>query len=112
MISHQVYFDVLNDNLSVLNKEDAFHCKTGSVFMLLYYFGPSISLSPALLSVENWVPLKPLLGGVGDDALFHYPSRTDSIKPSLQFSSDFAVASASKGSLFPDIYNPYKLIWA
>jgi hypothetical protein len=24
-------------------------------------------------SVENWVPLKPMLGGVRDVALFHYP---------------------------------------
>ena len=66
---------------------------------MLYFSGPSRSLMPALLSVENWVPLKPVLGGVRDVAHFHYPSWTDSIKPSLQFSYNFVVINASEGSL-------------
>jgi hypothetical protein len=54
---------------------------------------------PALLSVENGVPLKPVLGDVRDVAHFHYPSGTDSIKSSLQFSCNFVVINASEGSL-------------
>jgi hypothetical protein len=61
-------------------------------------------LMPALLSVENWVPLKPVLGGVRDVALIPYPSCTDSIKPSLQFSCNFVVINASEGSLCFQIF--------
>jgi hypothetical protein len=63
-------------------------CKSCLVLHLsvVIFFGPSGTLMPALLSVENLVPLKPVLGGVRDVALIHYPSCTDSIKPSLQFS--------------------------
>jgi hypothetical protein len=49
--------------------------------VLLYVSGPSGSFCPALLSPENWVSLKPVLGGVRDVALLHYPSCTDSINP-------------------------------
>jgi hypothetical protein len=48
---------------------------------------------------EYWVPLKLVLGGVRDVARFHYPSCTDSIKPSLQFSCNFVVINSSDGSL-------------
>jgi hypothetical protein len=61
--------------------------------------GIILSLMPALLSVENWVPLKPVLGGVSDVALIYYPSCTDLIKPSLQFLCYFVVIIASEGSL-------------
>jgi hypothetical protein len=71
---------------------------------LLYFSGPSGSLMPALLSVENWVPLKPVLGGVRDVARIHYRSCTDSIKPSLQFSWNFVVINASEGSLCFQIF--------
>jgi hypothetical protein len=54
---------------------------------------------PALLSVENWVSFKIVLGGVRDVALIHYPSCTDSIKLSLQCSCNFVVINASEGSL-------------
>jgi hypothetical protein len=37
------------------------------------------------LRVVNWEPLKPVLGGRRDVALFHFPSCTYSIKPSLNF---------------------------
>jgi hypothetical protein len=57
------------------------------------------SLMSALLSVENWVPLKPVLGGVKENALIHYHPCTDLIKPSLQFSYNFVVMSASERSL-------------
>jgi hypothetical protein len=67
--------------------------------VLLYFSGPSRSLKQALLSVENWVSLKPVLRGVRDVARIHYPSCTDSIKPSLQFFWNFVVIYASKGSL-------------
>jgi hypothetical protein len=40
------------------------HCNT-------VFSGPSGSLSPALLSVKNWVPLKPVLGCVRDVAICH-----------------------------------------
>jgi hypothetical protein len=40
-----------------------------------------------------------VLGGVRDVALIHYPSCTDSIKPSLQFLCYFVVNNASEGSL-------------
>jgi hypothetical protein len=33
--------------------------------VLLYFSCPSWSLSPALLSVENWVPLKPVIEACG-----------------------------------------------
>jgi hypothetical protein len=69
-------------------------------YVLLYFSGPSGSLMPALWSVENWVPLKPVLGGVRDVARIHYPSCTDSIKPSVQFSCNFVVINASKGTFF------------
>jgi hypothetical protein len=49
-----------------------------------------------LLSVENWVPLKPVPGGVRDVVLIHYPSCTDSIKPSLQFSCMFCLLMLSR----------------
>jgi hypothetical protein len=68
-------------------------------FSVVICFGPSGSLIPALLSVENWEMLKPQLGGVRDFALILYPSCTDSIKPSLQFLCHFVVINASEGSL-------------
>jgi hypothetical protein len=40
-----------------------------------------------------------MLGGVRDVARIHYPTCTDSIKPSLQFSCNFVVINASEGSL-------------
>jgi hypothetical protein len=71
---------------------------------LLYFSGPSVSLMPALLSVENWVPLMPVLGAVRDVALIYYPSCTDSNKPSLQFLCNFVVINASEGSLCFQIF--------
>jgi hypothetical protein len=47
-----------------------------------------------------FIPVKLVLAGMRDVALFHYPSRTDSIKPSLQFACYFADLYASEGSLF------------
>jgi hypothetical protein len=66
-------------------------------FSVVIFSGPSGSLMPTLSSVENWVPLKPVLGGVRDVARTHYPSCTDSIKPSLQFLCYFVVLDASEG---------------
>jgi hypothetical protein len=51
------------------------------------------------LVLRIWVPLKPVLEGVRDFALIHYPSCTDSIKPSVQCSCNFVVINASEGSL-------------
>jgi hypothetical protein len=68
-------------------------------FSVVIFSGPSGSLIPALLSVENWVPIKPVLGGVRDVARIHYLSCTDSIKPSLQFLCYFVVINASEESL-------------
>jgi hypothetical protein len=70
----------------------------------LYFAGPSGALMPAVLSVENWVPLKPELGGVRDVALNHYPSLTHSNKPNLQFICNFVVINASEGSLSFQIF--------
>jgi hypothetical protein len=42
--------------------------------------------------------------GVRDVARIHYPSCTDSIKPSLQFSCYFVVINASEGSLCFQIF--------
>jgi hypothetical protein len=39
-----------------------------------------------------------------DVARFHYPSCTDSIKPSLQLLCNLAVSNATLESLFPDNY--------
>jgi hypothetical protein len=52
---------------------------------------------PALLSDENWVTLKPVLWSVRGVEFIHYPSCTHSIKPSLQFSSNFVVINAYEG---------------
>jgi hypothetical protein len=57
----------------------------------------------ALLNVEHGLPFKQVLEGVRDVTLIHYPSRTDSIKPSLQFLCNFAVNNA-EGSLCFQIY--------
>jgi hypothetical protein len=43
--------------------------------------------------------VQPVLGGVRDVAPIHYPSCTDSIKPSLQFLCYFVVMNACEGSL-------------
>jgi hypothetical protein len=45
-----------------------------------------------------------VLGGVRDVALIHYPSWTDSIKPSLQFLCNFVVINASEESLCFQIF--------
>jgi hypothetical protein len=45
--------------------------------------GHSVSLSSALLNVENWVPLKPVLGSLRDVALFYYLSCINSIAISM-----------------------------
>jgi hypothetical protein len=66
---------------------------------VVIFSGPSGSLMPALISVENWVPLKLVLWGVRDVALIHYPSCSDSIKPSVQLLCYFVVINASEGSL-------------
>jgi hypothetical protein len=47
--------------------------------------------------------LKPVLEGVRDVELIHYPSCTDSIKPTLQFSRNFAVLMLPGDHFFPDI---------
>jgi hypothetical protein len=44
-----------------------------SYFLYFTFSGPSGSLMLSLLSVENGVPLKPVLGSVRDVALNHYP---------------------------------------
>jgi hypothetical protein len=77
-------------------------CKKIAIFtsLLLYFFGPSRSLVTAILSVEIWVPFKPVLGDVRNVAHFNYLSCKDSIKPSLQFSFNFVVINASEGSPF------------
>jgi hypothetical protein len=41
--------------------------------VLLYFSSPSGSLMPALLRIENWIPLKPVLGSVRDVALYVIP---------------------------------------
>jgi hypothetical protein len=64
---------------------------------VVIFSGPSVSLMPALLSFENLVPLKQVLGDVKDVSLVHYPSCTDSIKQSLLFSCNFFVINASEG---------------
>jgi hypothetical protein len=64
------------------------------------HFSVHCLLITPLLSVENWVPLAPVLGGMRDVALIHYPSYTDSINPSLQFSSNFVVIHAAEGLHF------------
>jgi hypothetical protein len=48
-----------------------------------------------------------LLGGVRDVSHIHYPSWTDSIKPSLQFSCNFVVINASEGLLCFQIFFPF-----
>jgi hypothetical protein len=66
--------------------------------------GPSGSLMQSLFSVENWVPLKPVLGAWGMLHLYINP-RTHSIKPNLQCSCYFVVINASEGLLcFQFIY--------
>jgi hypothetical protein len=76
------------------------------------FSGPSGSLMSALLCVENWVPLKPLLADVRDVARNHYPSCTDSIKSSLKFSCNFVVINASEGSLCFQIFLHCAITWS
>jgi hypothetical protein len=82
-------------------------------FVFLTVSGPLGSLMPALLSVEDWVPLlRTAQAGarsVRGVALIHYPSYTDSIKPNLQFSCNFVVISASEGSLCFQIFENARL---
>jgi hypothetical protein len=68
-------------------------------FSVVTFSGPSGSLMPALFGVENWVPLKPVLAGVRDVALLHYPSCIDSNKQRLQFCCNIVVINASEISL-------------
>jgi hypothetical protein len=70
-------------------------------------FGPSGPLILTLESVEYWVPPKPVLWDVRNVALFHHPSFTDSIKPSLQFLCNFIVVEASEGSHFIQVFIMY-----
>jgi hypothetical protein len=67
--------------------------------VLLYFFGPSGSLMPSLLSAAQAGA-----GGVRDVALIHYPSCTNSIKPGLQFLRNIVVINASEGSLCFQIF--------
>jgi hypothetical protein len=46
--------------------------------VVIFSGGPSGSLSQALFSVKNWVPLKSVQGGVRDVAPFYYPLCTES----------------------------------
>ena len=55
-------------------------------------------------SIENWVPLWPLLGGHERCCTFQYLSWTDSVKPSLQFSFFILVWLLSRGRLFTRIF--------
>jgi hypothetical protein len=48
-------------------------------FSVDIFSGLSGSLMPAQLSVENWIQLKPVLGGLRDIALIYYPSCTNII---------------------------------
>jgi hypothetical protein len=84
-------------------------------FSVVIFSCPSGSLMPALLSVENKVLLKPVLGDVRDVALIHYPSCTDSIKPSLQFFFNVVVINASEESLcfknFKKYLNHVQFFW-
>jgi hypothetical protein len=80
-------------------------------FSTVNFSSPSGSLMPALLSIENLVPFKPVLWDLTDIALIHYPSCTDSIKPSLQFSCNFVVINASEGSLcFQILFYKYETV--
>jgi hypothetical protein len=80
-------------------------------FSVVIFSGPSGSLMPALLSVENLVPLKPVLGGMRDIALIHNPCK-DSIKLRLQFSCNFVVSNAPEGSLcFQIFFTLYNLVY-
>jgi hypothetical protein len=79
--------------------------KRKDLTLLIYVSGPSGSFMPALLSVENWVSLKPVLWGLRDVAHFHYPSCPDSVKPNLQFSCNFVEINISEGSLCFQTFN-------
>jgi hypothetical protein len=59
--------------------------KKVSAYFTLVSLCFSDPLRPALVRVENWEPLKPVVWCVRDVALIHYHSCTDSVKPSLQF---------------------------
>jgi hypothetical protein len=63
--------------------------------LLLHLSCPSRSFIPALLRVVNCLPVKPVLDGVSDVALFHSPTCTDLKKPGLQCSGNFDDYKAS-----------------
>jgi hypothetical protein len=101
-------FVVLYHNLKRKNnKKNKYFQLSPIQYLDLHTFLSSGSLSQTLLSVENRIPLKPVVEALRDVALFHYPTCTDSIKPSLQFSCNFAVFNASEESPFPSYF--YKL---
>jgi hypothetical protein len=81
--------------------------------VLLIVSGPSGSLIPELLSVENRGQVNPVPGGVRLVALIHYPSCADSFKPSLNFSCNFVVIYASGDhieSRILDVLNAFRRV--
>jgi hypothetical protein len=64
-----------------------------SVVIFFWSFG---IIDASTIIVEKWVPLKPVLEGGRDVVRFHYPSCTDSIKPSLQLSWYFVVINVPR----------------
>ena len=68
----------------------------------------SFNNDSTIFSVENWIPLKPVLGGRERCCTFHNLSWTDSIKPSLQFSFFLPWFCCSWGT---DFYHNFSLTW-
>jgi hypothetical protein len=106
MLSHIGHRRLFYDNLTIIGMANV--PTTCDVWLL--FFPESLSLGiDAFTNIHIHIPNSwPLLvlGGVRDFALIHYPSCTDSIKPSLQFSCNFVVINASEGSLCFQIFLP------
>jgi hypothetical protein len=63
------------------------------------------SLPDASTIVENWVLLKPVLGGVRDVALIHYPHAQTQSNQVCNFHVIFVVINASEGSICFQIFS-------
>jgi hypothetical protein len=77
VLRHKLFKGMTSDMSGVCNPQRKLY-----FYMLLYFSGPSGSLTPAIFSIENWVMPKPVLGGERDVSLIHYPSCADWFKPS------------------------------
>jgi hypothetical protein len=71
-------FETWNITIAVLVSSAIFaavkSCPVPHFSVVIFFWSFGIIMTPTLLSVENWLPLKPVIGGLRDVACFHNPS--------------------------------------